>query len=671
MMNFRNRIPVLVLLAVAAPAFGAVGEGITLSHFEPLGRLEISASASTGQQKAGLAGPVELRFDALGRSFELQLEANANLMAAMGDGQGFGDAIPYRGKLAGVEASWAAVVIKNGMPAGLIFDGEELYALEVPGDALVETSVPIAYRLADAVIEPGALSCATGSTATSGSAMFKALVSGLDAGIAQAPEAVSEITIGAIGDNQFTAGRGATAAADIVARLNIVDVIFSEQLGVQIRVPVIDTFDGVDDPFSETGDPGILLDEVSDYRFATQSQRSQGLTHLYTGRDLDGTTVGIAFQGQVGRGGGEVLCNSRYGVGLSEGSTRLNFDALVAAHEIGHNFGAPHDGEPGSACEAQEGEWLMSPRVNGSDQFSPCGIQEMRDDIAAAACITALPTSDISLAFRGTATTALLGGTDNVVIDVVNNGTELSANVTVDIGLPNNVTLGSASTPAGACTSGAGSVECQLGDVVGSSATEIDLAFTAAAVGSGTFTATVTADTDDEAGNNQDALQLTVDPAVNLAINVLPSGQVTLDGSTNLTLTFENSAVLDATGVTLSIALSAGLRANSASWSIGSCSVAAQQVDCQAGQFDRQSSASLTLNVTGVAEGTKNYTVTLASAEPDADAADNSAQGSVRVRAAATTGGGDEGGGSMGWLLLAMLAALSARRALRLSYPAG
>ncbi|HSG58415.1 MAG TPA: M12 family metallo-peptidase [Woeseiaceae bacterium] len=662
-MNLRNRLLVLVCLGLTSPAFGAAVEGITLSHFEPLGRLEIDGLGS-GQQKAGLAGPVALRFDALGRTFELQLEPNANLMAAMDGGQGFGDAIPYRGRLPGVQGSWAAVTIRNGMPVGLVFDGEALFALEVPGDALVDTNSPIAYRLADVTVAPGAMSCATGAAAASGSAMFKAVVSGLDAGIAQAPGAVSEITIGAIGDGPFTSDKGATAAADIVARLNIVDVIFSEQLGVQVRVPVIDIFDSTDDPFTSTGDPGQLLDEVRNYRFDTASQRSQGLTHLYTGRNLDGTTVGIAYQ--------RALCNSRFGAGLSEGRGSPNFDALVAAHEIGHNFGAPHDGEAGSPCESQTGDWLMSPRVNGSDQFSACSIQQMQDDIAAAACITALPSTDISLAFRGSTATALFGGTDNVVVDVVNNGTEPSVNVAVDISLPNNVTLNSATSSAGACQSGAGSVSCQLGNVAGTAATEIDLEITGSVVGSGTFSATVTANVDDQAGNNQDALQLTVEPAVNLAINTPPSSQVTLNGSTTLTVTLDNRASLDATGVTLGIALNAGLRANSASWSIGSCTVAAQQVDCQAGQFDRQSSASLTLNVTGVAEGSKNYTVALASAEPDTDASDNNVQGSVSVRTAGGGGGGDdEGGGSAGWLLLTLLAGLSTRRAPQVRRRAG
>ena len=55
------------------------------------------------------------------------------------------------------------------------------------------------------------------------------------------------------------------------------------------------------------------------------------------------------------------LCSTRFGAGLSEGNAGAMFDSLVAAHEIGHNFGAPHDGKAGSACESEMGDFIMAP----------------------------------------------------------------------------------------------------------------------------------------------------------------------------------------------------------------------------------------------------------------------------------------------------------------------
>ena len=45
---------------------------ISLSHHEPLQRLNISGASVDGSQKIGATVPVVMSFDALGRSFELQ-----------------------------------------------------------------------------------------------------------------------------------------------------------------------------------------------------------------------------------------------------------------------------------------------------------------------------------------------------------------------------------------------------------------------------------------------------------------------------------------------------------------------------------------------------------------------------------------------------------------------
>ena len=649
----------IALLALAPTAFGAPAEGITLSHFERLERFEISGRNDIGLQGAGSLGPIEMRFNVLGRSFDLQLEPNANLLEALEDRQGAVAAIPYRGRIAGVDGSWARIVIVNGMPAGLVFDGDSVYALELPGDAIVATNAPIAYRLADAVIAPGALSCATGAMPTTAEAVLEAIAAEVGTEVAEAAGAVSRINIGMVADYEATIDKGATLDAAIMTRMNNVDAIYSEQIGVEVYVDLIESFADPNDPF-DANTAGDLLDDLRQYRSTSSAQQSRGLTHLYTGRDLEGSTVGIAYL--------DVLCRRSAAVGLSQISNSSVIDSLVAAHEIGHNFGAEHDGEAGTPCASESLNYIMAPRVNiANNTFSACSVSIMQASAARAACITALPTTDISVSFRDATATLLLGSAADIVIDVVNNGLNPAGNVAVDISLPTNVSVSGITNPSAGCVSGAGSVTCQLGEVAASSSTSIDLAISATSVGTGSFQASVVADADERLDNNQDSLSLTVDPAVDLVINALPSAQVTLDSSTTLTATFDNLATLDATGVTLSIALNAGLRANSASWAIGTCNVTAQQVDCEASRFDRGSSTSLTLNVTGVAEGTKNYTVTLASAEVDANAADNSLQGSVSVRAA--SGGGnsnDEGGGSISWLLLAILTTLSMRRAVQL-----
>jgi hypothetical protein len=654
-MTARKWITALALVGTVAAAHA--GDGIVLSHYEPLESVSLAprldAPAVPTGAEAGRIGPSLLSFDALGRRFELQLEPHAGLIGAVPN-RAAGAAIPYRGRLVGVADSWARIVITDGIPAGLVWDGTDYYALEAPGDSLVGSGGPIAYRLSDAIIEPGALACASGPVAATGSSAFQSVTQNLAQTAQLGDGATSEIIVGAVADYEFTQAVGSGAEAAILTRLSIVDGIFSEQLGVQISVPAVETFTEPDDPFGDSTDPQTLLDDVRAYRVSSQERLSPGLTHLYTGRTLNNNTVGIAFTG--------VLCSNGFGVGLSTGGSSLGstFEALVAAHEIGHNFGAPHDGEEGSPCVDTPQTFLMAPTINQSQEFSQCSIQEMQDDIAAAmgACITALPSTDIAATFASQTATVLLSARAVITVDIVNNGTELAESVTADVTLPAELAFVSAASAAAGCMSGAGTVSCDFGDVQGGAAATIDITVDAVATGTGSLDVNVAAVADDRLANNSDTLLLTVDPAVDLVVNAPAAAEVTLNSSTTISATLENRSPLQATGVTLAIDLAAGLEATAASWSIGSCTVAAARVDCQANAFAGQSNSDFSLTVRGVSSGTRTVTYSLGSAEAEANAADNSANGTVNVNMPVSSGssGGGGGGGSLGWPLVWLLA---------------
>ena len=88
-----------IIFSISSVSFGARPDGIVLSHHEPLQRLSIQGSGSEFGQKLQVAGPVNLRFDALGRSFDIQLEPNTRLLSA-GSRAALADGVtPYRGQL--------------------------------------------------------------------------------------------------------------------------------------------------------------------------------------------------------------------------------------------------------------------------------------------------------------------------------------------------------------------------------------------------------------------------------------------------------------------------------------------------------------------------------------------------------------------------------------------
>jgi hypothetical protein len=652
---------VVAISGISPAPSAAKSNDVFVSHYEPLQRLSIHSSsniAERGAQQIQAAAPIELAFDALGRSFELELEPNSGLLSmasrgALADGVGI-----YRGQLAGNPDSWARIVVVDGMPRGLIWDGSEMFAVEAPGDSQLQISAPVIYRLADALIVPGSMSCGSSPISGSGAVAYNKLIGELDAAVAQAAGAISEITMGAIGDSLFTNDRGGDidAAAAITTRLNNVDGIFSEQVGVHINVQLIETFsDPLTDPLTDQRDSSELLDELSGYRSITPAQNSLGLTHLFTGRDLLTTTVGIAWSG--------TLCESFHGAGLSESRRDATFDSLIAAHEIGHNFGAPHDGQPG-ACESVPEDFIMAPRLNQSQQFSDCSISIMQATAAAKSCVVALPAVDMGIALSGQISTLLLGANTDLVYDVRNNGTLLATNVVADFVLPVNLTLDSVVASSGDCNSGAGgSVNCSLGDVAELGSRTVTITTTPTSVGVATLSASVSADSDGRPENNQEVLQLTIDPAVDLVVNDFSTLSVQVQQSTTVNAVLENRSSLDATGITLGISLNDELQANSASWSIGSCTVTAHQIDCQASSFAAQSSSTLSVGITGLATGSKGYTFTLSSNEVDNDVANNSATGSIRVTSAS---GDDEGSGAAGPLflcLLTLIAVLRRRRA--------
>ena len=189
-----------------------------------------------------------------------------------------------------------------------------------------------------------------------------------------------------VSDTQFTGDHGGDAAAVVVGRLNFVDGIYSSQLGTGLALwhHEILTDNG---PMTAT-DPNVLLENQfrpwmssgggDDIPFA-------GLAHLFTGRNLDGSTVGIAYLG--------VLCNDFFGYGVDQNLSNDTTSSLVFAHELGHNFGAPHDGE--DACIDETFNGIMNPSINGSQEFSDCSITEMSDDVAAANCL--IPNPDVEV----------------------------------------------------------------------------------------------------------------------------------------------------------------------------------------------------------------------------------------------------------------------------------
>lgn len=641
-----------VFLGLMLVTIARAEDGINVTYQERLEQLQLLYATPRVEQKITTPMVGSIQFDALGKRFDINLEVNHSLLNAMQRKLGDHQFEIYRGDIAGLPNSWARLVIADGLPRGMLWDGDGLMAIEVVTNEKTGAEEAFIYRLSDLQIAPGALACSEISIAKNAAELAKAVLSEVTANVAQGPGATSQIDFAVIGDYEFTSDKGADASLELTTRMNNVDGIFSMQLGVQINVNRIDTFAANDDPFSDVTDSSDLLDDLTDYRFATPAQYANGLTHLFTGRTLEGSTVGIAYS--------EALCSRRYGAALTQGTHSVTLDSLIAAHEIGHNFGAPHDGTSGSACEAEPQDFLMAPRLNGSDQFSACSITQMQDDVSNAPCISAMPSTDLAMVVGSQSATALLGNAATITFEANSIGTEDASGVNVDVTIPAGVSLNSVSASSGSCAGGAGTASCVIGAVAAGSGVTITLDATTEAVGSADFVASVTADTDAVGGNNEATIRLTIDPAVDLVMTAATAAQVVVNQSTTIRPTIENRSSIAASNVAVNIAVDAGIRVDSASWTSGSCSISNNLVTCDADSLAAQASDTLQLGITGASEGSQSYTISVVAAETDRNTSNNEASGEVTVNPEVTTPPPDNssggGGGSIGWLSLLLLA---------------
>ena len=143
-MNALKYLPVIATLMLSPMLHAAE---VFVSHYEPLHSMTAHAADSNSanaSQELRRDAPAVLRFEALGKSFDLNLVPNDRLLASMPADAAFEGVYAYRGHLANNPDSWVRIVMFDGMPRGLIWDGETMFAIEAPGDSAVEISSPCA-----------------------------------------------------------------------------------------------------------------------------------------------------------------------------------------------------------------------------------------------------------------------------------------------------------------------------------------------------------------------------------------------------------------------------------------------------------------------------------------------------------------------------------------------
>jgi Metallo-peptidase family M12/Domain of unknown function DUF11 len=676
-------VSALALCVEAQAASGDTWGNARILYFEPFAT-KIDPRPALTQKRVTTR---QMKFDAYGQRFELALEPNEKLESVRGASTSSSVHL-YRGQLTNIAGSWARIATRGSAVHGLIWDGAQLYVIE-PSDAIRDSLVPpldvanastVIFRLSDTIFDEGTALCASPGTgvatdegSTKGSESYDAMMrelSSLKGGavLMQSASAGLRLELSAIGDAQFRGQFGSDAEAidQMLLRLNNVDGIFSAELGVQIQVPTTVVYDSGSDPLPTTTAAENLLSSLATLRSNSAPLRSRGLTHLFTGRDLDGATVGIGYISSV--------CGPQYGVGLTEIRGRGAWlESLITAHEIGHNFGAVHDGED-QCSYVEQNQFLMSPTVYSANAtFSSCSRSRMATRLLSASCITSLPPGDLSMAGNLGTVRAGLGRTFEWELPIANIGGRTTQNARVEVLVPSTLAISDAWIPGGTCTSGAGVVDCELGDIAGGVTRTLQLTLSGTATGSSSISARIISLSDAQTINNTGTGTIAIDAELDLAITLNASATTIGAGKAfSASFTVNNPSDEAAHDVTITFNLPEGVIASGATIAAGSCAIQPEVV-CSVPKVAAGASVEGALSLMAYSAGIGTLAAQVSSASIDPNTPNNSAAQMIEVISAttissatsaptapSTSGGG--GGGALGFQLLFALMLLAVRR---------
>jgi hypothetical protein len=185
------------------------------------------------------------------------------------------------------------------------------------------------------------------------------------------PYCIAELACDA--DYQYFLQFGGNTESRINSIINNVNNQYEDEVTIihEITTILIRTSQGT----YTTNDPEDLLGQ-----FRTQWNQNHGdiprdVAHLFTGRELNGTTIGIAFQG--------VVCSNSSAYSLVQ-HIGGNFSCVtdLSAHELGHNWNAFH-------CDCPN--HTMNPSLTCANDFFPSSVNSINNFRNSRPCLDCAP----------------------------------------------------------------------------------------------------------------------------------------------------------------------------------------------------------------------------------------------------------------------------------------
>jgi hypothetical protein len=163
--------------------------------------------------------------------------------------------------------------------------------------------------------------------------------------------------LGCDADYEYYVKWGSTGAVQnrIESVINTMNAQYQSQVGITHVITTILVRTSPTQPYTSKV-ASTLLNQFRNQWNTQHSTIVRDVAHLFTGKNIQGSTIGIAWIG--------VVCNKpwAYGLAQSDFSTSFAYVTDLSAHEIGHNWNAGH-----CSCPSH----TMNSYITGKNSFHP------------------------------------------------------------------------------------------------------------------------------------------------------------------------------------------------------------------------------------------------------------------------------------------------------------
>ncbi len=377
----------LILSALVSITLAAAVFGQAAPIQQPL-KIDRLKTHQASQLRLPLNNPASLLVNIPTQEGDLPLEMklfsmradNFKVLVDEGDGQLHETAAPpvrtYRGRVANVPGSRVSASLINGRLWATIYrPGKDTLFVEpvesllpdLPGD-----SRHVIYRRSD--VKPSGLICGNldgilpiqnplddagfavpqaGEPAAAGGAADATPPSDAEAqaegGVAGTSISIVKIAMDA--DFEFFQKNSSSVTStvnDIENVFNDVDGLYTNDAQIAYEITTIVVRSSSDDPYTEFDSDLLLCEFRNTWNSLPESDIDRNLAQLYTGKNMTGTTIGLAWNGVVCNTGNFNACDGTFGrIDYNIVESKFLFATFkeriaLSAHEIGHNWSAPH-----------------------------------------------------------------------------------------------------------------------------------------------------------------------------------------------------------------------------------------------------------------------------------------------------------------------------------------